>query len=153
VTYSYDDLYRLISESISNDPHNVNGTISYSYDAVGNRLGRVSSVAPVASQNSTYDANDRLGSDGFDNNGNTISSNSTTYAYDFENRLDGANGGVVTFVYDGDGNRLARTVNGVTTRYLVDTNNLTGYSQVVDELTGNQVTRSYTYGHSLISQL
>jgi RHS repeat-associated protein len=58
----------------------------------------------------------------------------------------------VSFVYDGDGNRVGKTVNGVTTRYLVDTNNPTGYAQVVDELTGNQVTRTYTYGHDLISE-
>lgn len=62
------------------------------------------------------------------------------------------NGGIVSFVYDVDGNRVAKTVNGVTTRYLVDTNNPTGYSQIVDELTGTQVTRTYTFGQSLISQ-
>jgi YD repeat-containing protein len=62
------------------------------------------------------------------------------------------NGGTVSFVYDGDGNRVAKTVNGVTTRYLVDSNNPTSYPQVVDEITGNQVTRTYTYGHSLINQ-
>ena len=58
----------------------------------------------------------------------------------------------MSFVYDGDGLRVAKTVNGVTTRYLIDTNNPTGYSQVVDELTSNQVTRTYTYGHDLISE-
>lgn len=47
---------------------------------------------------------------------------------------------------------MGRTVNGVTTQYLVDINNPTGYAQVVDELIGGQVTRSYTFGHNLISQ-
>ena len=37
-------------------------------------------------------------------------------------------------VYDGDGNRVAKTVSGVTTRYLVDDLNPTGYAQVIDEL-------------------
>lgn len=152
VNYTYDDLYRLTSESIGNDPHGVNGSISYGYDTVGNRSSRSSTVTPVPPQSSNYDANDRLTNDAYDNNGNTISANNTTYTYDFDNRLTSINGGVVSFVYDGDGNRVAKTVNGVTTRYLVDTNNPTGYAQVVDEITGSQVTRTYTFGHSLISE-
>ncbi len=47
---------------------------------------------------------------------------------------------------------MAKTVGGVTTRYLVDTHNLTGYAQVVEESQGGAVTRQYTYGHDLISQ-
>jgi RHS repeat-associated protein len=56
------------------------------------------------------------------------------------------------FVYDGDGNRVSKTVNGVTTKYLVDTNNLTGYAQVVEELQNGSVSKQYTYGLDLISQ-
>ena len=69
--YTYDDLYRLTSESIGNDPHGVNGSAGYGYDPVGNRLNRSSSIAPMPSQSSTYDANDRLTSDAYDNNGNS----------------------------------------------------------------------------------
>jgi len=39
----------------------------------------------------------------------------------------------VTLAYDADGNRVAKTVNGVITRYLVDDLNPTGYSQVVEK--------------------
>jgi len=49
-------------------------------------------------------------------------------------------------VYDGDGNRVSETAGGVTTKYLVDTLNPTGYSQVLDELVGGSVTKTYTYG-------
>ena len=108
--------------------------------------------APLPAQSSSYDANDRLTNAAYDNNGNTTSSNNTTYAYDYENRLMSVGGGAVSFAYDGDGNRVAKTVNGVTTRYLVDTNNPTGFAQVVEETTGNQVTRTYSFGHHLISQ-
>jgi hypothetical protein len=88
VNYSYDSLYRLTQEQITSDPVTANnGTIGYSYDAVGNRLTRTSSIAAVPSSNSTVDANDRLTSDAYDANGNTISSNSNGYLYDFENRL------------------------------------------------------------------
>jgi len=141
VNYTYDDLYRLTSESIANDPHGVNGSASYSYDAVGNRLNRSSSIAPVPSQTSTYDANDRLTSENYDNNGNTTTANGNSYAYDFENRLTSLNGGSATYVYDGDGNRVSKAIVGLTTNYLVDTNNPTGYAQVVDELQGGVVVK------------
>ena len=111
-----------------------------------------SSIALVPSQSSTYDPNDRLASDTYDNNGNTTAANGNSYAYDFENRLTSLNGSSVRYVYDGDGNRVAKTVGGVTTNYLVDTNNPTGYAQVVDELQTGTVVRSFTYGHDLISQ-
>jgi RHS repeat-associated protein len=149
VNYAYDDLYRLTSETIANSANN--GSVSYSYDAVGNRLQRNSSVSQVPNQSSTFDANDRINSDTFDNNGSTKVSNGKSYNYDFENKLTQTSDGV-TIVYDGDGNRASKTVNGVTTKYLVDTNNLTGYAQVVEELQNNQVVKSYTYGHDLISQ-
>lgn len=152
VNYTYDDLYRLSSESIGNDPHGQNGSVNYAYDLVGNRLSRGSSLNPVPAQNLTYDSNDRLTSESYDNNGNTIASNGNNFTYDFENRLTSMNGGLVSFVYDGDGNRVARTVNGVTVRYLVDTNNLTRRTQVVEEISSGQVIRTYTYGHNLISQ-
>jgi hypothetical protein len=71
----------------------VNGLVSYDYDPVGNRLTRTSTVTGVPAQSSTVDANDRLNSDSYDANGNTTSSNSNTYAYDFENRLTSLNNG------------------------------------------------------------
>jgi hypothetical protein len=49
--------------------------------------------------------------------------------------------------------RLSKTIAGVTTKYLVDTNNLTGYVQVLEELQSGSVIRKYTYGLDLISQL
>ena len=62
------------------------------------------------------------------------------------------NGGTVQIVYDGDGNRVAKSANGVVTRYLVDDLNPTGYAQVVEELSGGIVQRQYTYGLQRISQ-
>ena len=62
------------------------------------------------------------------------------------------NGGAVTIVYDGDGNRVAKTANGVTTQYLVDDLNPTGYPQVVEEIVGGAVARQYTYGLQRISE-
>ena len=42
----------------------------------------------------------------------------------------------MTIAYDCDGNRVAKTVGGVTTRYLVDDLNPTGYLQVLEEVVG-----------------
>jgi RHS repeat-associated protein len=155
VSYGYDSLYRLTSETITSDPAAVNGAISYGYDAVGNRLARTSSVAGVPNQAGAVDANDRLTGDAYDANGNTVASGGSGYVYDFENRLVAVNAGnpnEIRIVYDGDGNRVAKTVGGVTTKYLVDANNPTGYAQVVEESQGGQVVRQYTYGYDLISQ-
>src|SRR5260370_4518186 len=65
--------------------------------------------------------------------------------------------------YDGDGNRVRKTVTTSTstnpTYYLVDELNPTGYAQVLEELaptnslaSGLAVARAYTYGHTLVSQ-
>jgi len=126
--------------------------IGYQYDPVGNRLQRTSTVAPVPPVSYSYDANDRLGTDTYDADGNTTASSGSTYAYDFENRLVSQNSGAVTIAYDGDGNRVSKTAGGVTTKYLVDDRNLTGHTQVLEESAGGSVQRVYTYGLSRISQ-
>ena len=55
-------------------------------------------------------------------------------------------------VYDGDGNRVSETAAGVTTKFLVNTQNPTGYSQVLDELVSGSVTKTYAYGLQRISE-
>jgi YD repeat-containing protein len=51
----------------------------------------------------------------------------------------------IAIVYDGDGNRVSETAAGVTTKYLVDTLNPTGYAQALDELVTGSVMRTYAY--------
>ncbi len=157
VQYTYDDLYRVTSETIQSDPDSNNGTVGYSYDAVGNRQTRTSSLAPIPMQSFSgdYDSNDRLTAGfGYDSDGNTTSQGVTTYTYDGLDHLTSvsAPGLTESFVYDGDGNKVSQTVNGVTTGYLVDTANLTGYAQVLEELQGGNVNRVYTYGTNRISE-
>jgi len=82
--------------------------------------------------------------------GNTVLSTGISDVYDFENHL--VQHGGVAVVYDGDGNRVSETVGGVTTNYLVDTQNPTGYAQVVDELVSGTVTRTYAYGLERVSE-
>jgi RHS repeat-associated protein len=173
--YAYDLLYRLTSETITGAPNGHNGTLEYSYDAVGNRLARNSNLPGILASGYAYDANDRLTSDLYDNNGNTRNAavrdpasglqQPVSDQYDFENRLINRDNGRIRIVYDGDGNRVRKTVttatNVVTTFYLVDSLNPTGYPQVVEELTQDTadplfstpgVSRIYAWGHALLAQ-
>jgi len=110
---------------------------------------RLSQILP-GSVSYNYDSNDRLTTDTYDNDGNTLSSAGTASTYDFENRM--LTHGSVSMVYDGDGNRVSETTGGVTTKYLIDSLNPTGYAQVLDELVSGAVTKTYTYGLQGISE-
>ena len=117
---------------------------------MGNRKTLSSTLAPVGAMTYNYDSDDRLAADQYDPDGNTTLSGGITNNYDFENHL--ITHGGVTVVYDGDGNRVSETVAGMTTNYLVDTKNPTGYAQVVDEVVSGTVTRTYAYGLERISE-
>ncbi len=106
---------------------------SYEYDAA-NRLTSVDGVAY------TWDANGNLLSDGV-----------RSYSYDHADRLVRVVSGTSTteFAYDGVGDRVAKTVNGVTTDYVLDP--AAGLTQVLVERTGGQTT-GYLYGHDLLAQ-
>jgi RHS Repeat len=91
----------------------------------------------------------------YDANGNTVNSGGIGDVYDFENRL--VQQGGATMVYDGNGNRVQKTVAGVTTKFLISDINPTGYPQVVYEAfsgrTGNREEfHLYVYGLDRISQ-
>jgi YD repeat-containing protein len=152
VNWSYDGIYRLTNETISLDPHSINGSVGYGLDPVSNRLSQTSTLPGIATGSFNYDPDDRLSTETYDANGNTLTSGGKTFAYDFENRLKSLNSGAVTIQYDGDGNRVAKTVNGVTTRYLVDSLNPTGWAQVVEEVVGTTAQRTYTYGRKRITE-
>ena len=100
----------------------------------------------------TYNADDQLSTETYDANGNTLTTGGNSYIYDSENHLIAMNGGAVKLVYDGDGNLVIKTANGVTTQYLVDDQNPTGLPQVVEETVNGAVQRKYSIGHQRISQ-
>jgi len=133
------------------------GGIGYSYDAVGNRTQKTSTLPGFPGGLTNYNANDQISTDSYDANGNTTASNGLGYVYDFENHVIQAGSGV-TMVYDGDGNRVSKTVNGVTVKYLVDPQNPTGYAQVVQEnysgsfSANRELSRVFVYGLERVSQ-
>jgi RHS repeat-associated protein len=121
------------------------------YDVVGNRTEKVSTIPGYPSGLTDYNAKDLLSADRYDADGNTTASSGVGYVYDFENHLIQAGGGI-SYVYDGDGNRVSKTVAGVTTKYVVADQNPTGYAQVQEEDDNSGAARQYTYGLELISR-
>jgi len=152
VNWTYDGIYRLTNETISLDPNNRNGSVGYGLDAVGNQTSKTSSLSGISSGSFTFNQDDELASESYDSNGNVTATAGKTFSFNTENQLVSMNGGSVTIVYDGDGNRVKKVVGGITTQYLVDDLNPTGYSQVVEELTNGSVSRTYTYGLQRVSQ-
>jgi YD repeat-containing protein len=152
ITWNYDGIYRLTGETVTNAPSGKNGAISYRLDPVGNRTSGTSSITGLSPISGSYNADDQLASESYDQNGNVTAANGKTFSYDSQNQLVSMSGGAVQIMYDGDGNRVAKLANGVTTRYLVDDLNPTGYTQVIDELAGGAVSRTYTYGLQRIAQ-
>ncbi len=151
MSWSFDGIYRLTGETVTNDTQ-YNGSVSYGLDPVGNRLSASSSLHGISSAGFSYNADDQILGETYDANGNTTATGGKTFAYDSENQLVSMNGAAVTMVYDGDGNRVLKTANGVTTRDLVDDLNPTGYSQVVEEIANGAANREYTYGLQRIDE-
>jgi RHS repeat-associated protein len=130
LTYAYDNIYQLLTAKQGNTTKE-----SYTYDLVGNRLSSVG-VSPYQ-----YNASNQLTSIPgttytYDNNGNTktktTAAGTTTYTWDFENRLTQValpgTTGTVTYKYDPFGRRVQKafTQGGTTTttNYLYDGPNL-----------------------------
>jgi RHS repeat-associated protein len=161
IDYTYDGTYKLAQESI-NDPVFGLQDISYTYDAVGNRLTKVDNGVTTVY---THDANDRLLTENgitytYDDNGNTLTKigdgENVSYSYDYQNRLvrvnDASSGSVIDYAYDVDGIRVQKTVNGTNVaNYLVDKNR--DYAQVLLETDGTGAAIvSYVHGDDLVSQ-
>jgi RHS repeat-associated protein len=177
-SWTYDADGRLTGEAVTSSNYNGNFTDTYSYDLAGNRVtwvhtGNVNNI-PNGTTTYIYNGDDELTSQTigsstttytYDANGSertsTNGSNVTTYTYDVRNKMVGAAAGysTSTYVYDDAGNRVAETVSqygtAVTTYYLTDTNNPTGYAQPVEEhqgSTGGTPSRTYFIGDRAFGQ-
>ena len=165
VEYTYDSLYRLTSETITEGEKTT--VYTYAYDNVSNRT--------LKTENGTeteyvYNALNQLVSDSetsfeYDLNGNLVrvigSAHSALYEYNSENKLIKAtvqNGSLVieeSYTYDYEGNRTSKTThksNGEFeyTKYLNDNSSLTNVLAEIDE--NGTVKCTYTIGADLISQ-
>lgn len=132
--YSYDDLHRLSSATITNAANSQNYTHNYTYSIIGNILTRTDAsgtyvyaggnsgtsigtianphaVTSVGSTNYSYDAN-----------GNLTSNGTWTHSWDYKDRLTSSTSGPVTlnYSYDESGNRIKKVnqSTGKTTVYV-----------------------------------
>jgi RHS repeat-associated protein len=117
-SYSYDGLDRLTSASYASWSH------SYSYDKAGNRTEKDSITYAINSVNEVTTLSDGT-SFTYDDNGNRTQKSKGEdiwdYTYDYANRLTKIkeNDSIIgEYVYDGDGKRLQKTENGITTAYI-----------------------------------
>jgi len=170
IDYTYDRLGRLTAADRSSG-----ADASYTYDIVGNRLSKTLGGNTTTY---TYNALDQLtAEDGtyaytytYDGNGNLTKkewgSEEINYVYDSRNRLrkmyDGQASGLpdLEYAYDYAGNRFAKaekTGSNDFSRltFLIDNNNLTGYSQTLLEINHNTgaIDKRYEYGDDLYCQV
>jgi RHS repeat-associated protein len=127
--YTYDNVSRLTGLTYK---HGVNtlGTLTYGYDAAGQRTQVGGTWArvnrPAALPGATYDAANRQLTFGgatltYDFNGNLTGDGTTSYTWSARDRLASLSGAVsASFVYDGLGRRQRKTVNGTITDFLYD---------------------------------
>ena len=165
VEYSYDSLYRLTSEKITEGEKVT--VYTYAYDNVSNRILKTENGSATEY---VYNALNQLVSDSetsyeYDLNGNLVrvigSAQSALYEYNAENKLIKAtvqNGVLVTeesYTYDYQGNRTSKTTHrsdGVTeyVKYLNDNSSLTNVLAEIDE--NGTAKCVYTIGADLVSQ-
>jgi RHS repeat-associated protein len=151
--YAYDLASRLTGLTYTG-PSGPLGTLSYQYDAAGNRIGVGGSFArtllPDAVASASYDAANQQLAFGsktmlFDNNGNlgtlTEGGNTTAFTWDARDRLIALSGpaGSGTRSYDARGRRISQGTDGLTTIYQYD-----GQDIVTEALAGSST--GYLHG-------
>jgi RHS repeat-associated protein len=159
-TYTYDLAGRLTGLKNAGSRSGPN-SYAFTLDQNGNRTSAIveeplNNAVAAKTQSSTYDTANRIQNAGsttfnFDANGNmtrkTEGNNVTNYSYDFSDRL--TSDQVNSFLYNGQGVRVAKSRAGVMTRYVVDVN--TELSQVLCETDGSgNITSYYVYGQGLV---
>lgn len=173
LTYVYDALSQLVAV----EEGQLKNRTEYTYDAVGNRLQRTLSRhwrpkgwVPLKTVKYTYDTADRLLKAGnmnftYDANGNRLTKSILkfpieSYTYDSANRLvqvlQGSN--KVTYVYDGDGNKVGQSIQGAICRRDSDAQTFNFLNDVASPLPvvlredGPEQAISYAYGLSLMAE-
>ncbi len=160
-TYTYDAIGELTHAVFaSNDPSTVsNQDLQYFYDPAGNRTqtiingvtttylsNNLNQYTSIGNEKLTYDADGNLVS-------RTDGSQTSTYTFNDINQLAAAGtpAGTFTLQYDALGFRFATSVNGQTTRYVVDP---TGLGNVVGMYnTSGGLIAHFSYGVGLVSHI
>jgi RHS repeat-associated protein len=149
-TFSYDLVGNRLTKT--HDTSGNNESISYTYNNDDQLLTETGTLngSPEYATTYAYDADGSLTS-----KTRTGSSPETdTYAYNLQNELVGStvNGTTTTYATDAAGDQVSQTTGSTTTYSLVDDNNLTGYSQVLEQSTAGTLTTSYVIGDRVLGQ-
>jgi len=165
--YTYDYTNRLKSLTNQNADGSVISEYIYTLDNVGNITDialtePLKAVFQAGSEAYEYDDTNQLTTGAgytftYDQNGNLISQTKAgttrNFNYNYENMLTGTTGdGSVSYVYNGLGQRLAKTVNGIQTRYILDVGVLLTEVLAETDSAGN-ITAYYVYGFGLVSRI
>ena len=158
-TYDYDATGQLTgAEFASTNPDIPDQSLTYEYDAAGNRITTSENGESV--DYTTNNLNQYTDVNGFesqyDDDGNLVSQTNDEgtflYGYNSENQLISVtepNGTLTSYEYDPFGNRVASVVDGDRTEYLVDP---FSFGDVVGEYDADgNLTASYTHGLGLES--
>ena len=133
-SYAYDMASRLTTIT-HNGPQGLIDALTYTYDAAGNRVSlqranAAASLLPNAVASASYDeANEQTQFAGatlqYDANGNLTNDGTNTYLWDARNRLVSISGGATaSFAYDPLGRRASKTINGASTQFAYDGNDI-----------------------------
>jgi len=157
--YTYDNANRLtgLDNRLSNAGSAI-ATYTYTLDGNGNRTD-VTQTVPlglnVAAANATFTMNakkNRLTQAGtvaltYDSEGQLATKAGDSYSFDDAHRVTGIAGSVsYQYKYDGSGNRLEATRNGVITRYIYDA----GGNLLAEADGSNTIQKYYIYGNGLL---
>jgi RHS repeat-associated protein len=133
-TYSYDEADRLVGIAYAQGPTPIE-SVTYTHDAADNRISMTRANGPAtllpSASSAQYDAaNEQTqfnsGTLTYDLNGNLLSDGVDTYTWDALDRLTAISGPGLSasFTYDALGRRISKTINGVTTTYQYDGDNV-----------------------------
>ncbi len=129
VAYSYDNDSHVAGLTYSMGSTQL-GNLTYGYDADGRVTSKGGSLAltamPANASGNVFNADNEMTTFGlqtlaYDANGNLTGDGTNTYTWDARNHLSAISGGVAaSFVYDGLGRRMSKTIAGTTGQFLYD---------------------------------
>ncbi|MHB8834493.1 MAG: RHS repeat-associated core domain-containing protein [Candidatus Methylomirabilia bacterium] len=163
-TYSFDLANRLTGLANKKANGSVFSSYAFTLNNVGNPTRSIFDQPGIptltaANITSTFDDANKLTNAGgvqydYDPEGNLFGYGGNSFSFDYANRLTQANIGGINnlYLYDGFGNRIARTKGDTQTKYVLDVNG--EMSDVLAETdSGGNILNYYIYGHGLISKI
>jgi RHS repeat-associated protein len=151
--YAYDAVDQVTDVQYEvNNPNSIPSgairTVSYNYDASGNRMQINDNSAITTYSSNSLNQYTQVGSNPatYNANGDLTNINGWTYMYDAQGRLTNASNGTITvsMTYDGRNRCATRTVNGTTSFFYYD-----GWNLVEENETGGAQLKQYIHGTSI----